>query len=1265
MTASAPSIDELKALLVDRLEELAGRLLGAPNKATLRRSEWRWGAKGSAALVMANRRGKFRGAFFNHETGQGGGPLDLIMYANACQVAEAIGWAKEWLGIADDDDRYQPSPASEEALRARQAQRDARTAEAAEGEAERIAYAKRLWAESRPVTGTAAATYLQETRHIPEPVGGWPDVVRFHPRSCALILLATSTAGDTRGVQRVYLTRAGAKVGPEEIEQRRLPAVKQSSGVFEGAAVRLSGPASGPLQLAEGPETGLSAWASCEHETWILLGGFAKAEHQLGRPVVLCRDDDKRHSPADNQLRRIVSDWRAKRVDAKVATPWRTRRFDKSDLNDTMQAQGVHGVRRRIDLALNPLATAVERQPIATVRRLLDTATAKFFEAAAAWVPPSDEDEDGPRRTYPDGSEFGGGAGGATPPPVQAIKVDVGAGKSRAAYRYALRRLLVMRAQGDTRTIAVAVPTHLLGDQQAETFAAIAAESGSNLTARVYRGMEAPDPRHPDFLNDSIPREQKTKMCQNLDAVKAAREASAPVSKAACRQKSAAGVPALGIEPGAFITCPFFGVCGTQEQKQASADLWIVPHELLFLERPAALGNVGLVIVDESCWQDGLEGTSGRPTSVAFKDLERQDRIVTQDGMVNHLDTDRLMYLRSSLLDALNAQTDGSVLRDAMMSGVLTTANVAEAYRLEFRRMVDPGLRPRMTEAERRACVRAAQGNARVLHVARVWKGLMALLAADGPEASGWLTLATEHDREDKPFRVLQTKGRRAVRAGWIAPTLILDATLNVDLLRPYWPQVEVTAELLATAPHQHVRQVIDRAYSKSMLAPADEETALADPDLARRRNRNLRRVHAIIVREARRYAPARVLVVCQKAIKEALHRFGMIPPNVELAHHNAVAGRDDWGPQPDRDGVRALIVVGRTMPAIGSVNRLAEALTGVAVHRPEGGWYDRGDAVREMADGIAVATEAERHPDPIAEAIRWQICEGELVQIIGRPRGVNRTSENPVDVLLLTDIAVPVPVEATLSSADLEPSSDDMMFAAGGIAFENGRHAHTAYPDLWPSWEAARKALKRAADAERSGTFLQEDSSFLEECPTPLTRVDYQVAGPGQKPAVAWCDLGTLLDPGAFLAAKLGALAFVRLTLPEMPEPPDPPVRPAGRQLEPTLESAGGDAVPIEAGQRPPPPKAGTAAFSPAAALPADLDWGRHVWLADHEMPGEWWPGVMPRPALALPVPIRVNARTVRPQWHETTGDDWRNAMPLSGAVPARDLNTAARLKE
>ena len=54
-----------------------------------------------------------------------------------------------------------------------------------------------------------------------------------------------------------------------------------------------------------------------------------------------------------------------------------------------------------------------------------------------------------------------------------------------------------------------------------------------------------------------------------------------------------------------------------------------------------------------------------------------------------------------------------------------------------------------------------------------------------------------------------------------------------------------------------------------------------------------------------------------------------------------------------------------------------------------------------------------EEHADPIAEAVRWSICEGELIQAMGRGRGVNRTADTPLEIDLLTDVVLPVTVDA------------------------------------------------------------------------------------------------------------------------------------------------------------------------------------------------------------------------------------------------------------
>jgi putative DNA primase/helicase len=94
---------------------------------------------------------------------------------------------------------------------------------------------------------------------------------------------------------------------------------------------------------------------------------------------------------------------------------------------------------------------------------------------------------------------------------------------------------------------------------------------------------------------------------------------------------------------------------------------------------------------------------------------------------------------------------------------------------------------------------------------------------------------------------------------------------------------------------------------------------------------------------------------------------------------------------------------------------------------------------------------------------VRRTICQGEPVQIIGRARGVRRGAECPVEVLVLTDVPLALPIDVTVRAGDLAPSPTELMLAAGGIAFANPTDAATAYPDLWPSREAAKKACGRA----------------------------------------------------------------------------------------------------------------------------------------------------------------------------------------------------------
>ena len=298
------------------------------------------------------------------------------------------------------------------------------------------------------------------------------------------------------------------------------------------------------------------------------------------------------------------------------------------------------------------------------------------------------------------------------------------------------------------------------------------------------------------------------------------------------------------------------------------------------------------------------------------------------------------------------------------------------------------------------------------------------------------------------------------------------------------------------------------------------------------------------------------MLLVTQKAVKEALSSHGPMATCVDLAHHNSVAGRDEWR------NVRSLIVVGRTQPAPASVERMAEALTGRAVE-PLKGWYQRGDGVRH-ASGETMAIEADRHPDPICEAIRWQVCEGELMQIIGRGRGVNRTETDPLDVLVMSDAPLPIPVAQTLQAVDLAPNPADLMLAAGGVVFENAADAAATYPQLWSTRNAAKFALHRwrtemagqAADGIRS-LIVDIIRGLIPSGPL-VARVDYQRAGARMSPSVAWFDPALVPDVAGWLAERLSCqLAWCRAEGGPSELPPNAPRAERPKEPRPPPETA------------------------------------------------------------------------------------------------------------
>jgi len=156
-------------------------------------------------------------------------------------------------------------------------------------------HARRVWQETRPITGTLAATYLKargitcplpySLRYIGE---CWHQSARRYP---ALVSYISYIGDDARfAVHRTYLR-------PDGMGKADVTPAKAMLGPASGGAVRLSkGP--GPLIVTEGIETGLSLLSGIldqPGQVWAALSANGMARLTLpGRPghLIVAPDGD-------------------------------------------------------------------------------------------------------------------------------------------------------------------------------------------------------------------------------------------------------------------------------------------------------------------------------------------------------------------------------------------------------------------------------------------------------------------------------------------------------------------------------------------------------------------------------------------------------------------------------------------------------------------------------------------------------------------------------------------------------------------------------------------------------------------------------------------------------------------------------------------------------------------------------------------------------------------------------------------------------------
>jgi len=208
------------------------------------------------------------------------------------------------------------------------------------------------------------------------------------------------------------------------------------------------------------------------------------------------------------------------------------------------------------------------------------------------------------------------------------------------------------------------------------------------------------------------------------------------------------------------------------------------------------------------------------------------------------------------------------------------------------------------------------------------------------------------------------------------------------------------------------------------------------------------------------------------------------------------------------------------------------------------------------LADGSGVAIKQPRHPDKLVEAVRWSITEGNVLQAIGRARGVRRSET--VHITLLGNTALPLSVAQVMDWEELQPN--DLTVAAAEAALA-GRalplapaDLAAARPDLWGSETAAKRALSGAGHFERS---------------TSLIRGTYKGSGPFKTQTPAryrkglrgrWSQAWVPVEGGeTALQAIVGELAAFQLVHPAAPAETAPePRQPVGAPVEAHMVGTG-----------------------------------------------------------------------------------------------------------
>lgn len=634
------------------------------------------------------------------------------------------------------------------------------------------------------------------------------------------------------------------------------------------------------------------------------------------------------------------------------------------------------------------------------------------------------------------------------------LRCDTAIGKSSRAREAISNWIMNRKNLGLPHKTFYAVPHHKLSEETVADF------HSKGIDAFVYRGREAINPT------------TLKPMCGNLDVVKEVQSLAGDVAKSVC-----------GSLKGAH--CPFLESCSYIDQKSSvkKADVVIASHQLLFA--PTGLGDVNdyaLVIIDETFYANGLTAPCKLDVDTMLSELHAYP--ITNDIIAYRT----LQKATQKVQQYFYELKEGYIVKCQN----LPLLPYDDCSKSEWKRKINTRILPGMTSADIRAVAEkdAIAINSEIRRLAMMWKVLSKL---NDP---------TNHEALDSRLRL--EKGKPNDRGHYTTtlhmnflksfderilgkPILYLDATPVLSVARVFMPELEVIGDICAEAPNMKVMQVRGGFGSTSLIGNRKD----GSKQLKTKQNRldQFKKVLSEL--------PGKKLVITYEGYEQNFQGLD----DVEVAHFNATRGVNTYAT------VDHLLIIGRPFAPDYEVRAQAECYFGhvLPAQKP----IDRTITVDVYESSATI--KVKDYENEYLSDIKRLITDSEIIQDIGRGRGVNRGESNPLNVIVFADVELPFEINDVVDFNYFKKTRLEIMAKENAFVL-SPQDAARIYPSIFLSKDVANNEFLSEINeqtAKLHKEIYMEKYSLLSlfrqkyslHNHTPIT---YQYTGAGAKPRYA-----------------------------------------------------------------------------------------------------------------------------------------------------------------